>query len=291
MLHDGSTYHYHFVIKKLAEEFKSDFECLGENTENYITFSVPLKKENDNGEIITYKLKFIDSYRFMQTSLSSLVDNLFEVHDKECKKCMERKIIKINCEFAGFKNGRLNYKCKECKKSCTKVVNGKNFPTLYKFCNGYLNKFFLLLRKGIYSYEYMNSWERFDENTIPPKEACYSEFNLENITEKDYEHVKKVCETFEIKNLGEYHDLYVQCDTFLLADVFENFRNKCIEIDKLDPAHFLSAPGLAWQACLKKTKVELELLTDIDMLLWLEKELEVEFVKQYIGMLKQIINI
>ena len=184
---------------------------------------------------------------------------------------MEIKKIKVNCEFVGFKSGRLNYKCKECKKSCTKALNGKNFPTLYKFCNGDINKFFLLLRKGIYPYEYMDSWERFNENTIPPKEAFYSELNLENITDKDYEHVKKVWETFEIKNLGEYHDLYVQCDTFLLADVFENFRNKCIEIYELDPAHFLSAPGLAWQACLKKTKVELESLTDIDMLLMVEK--------------------
>ena len=85
--------------------------------------------------------------------------------------------------------------------------------------------------------------------------------------------------------------MYVQCDTFLFADVFENLRNKCIEIYKLDPAHFLSAPGLAWQACLKKTKVKLELLTDIDMLLMVEKELDVEFAKQCIGMLKQIINI
>ena len=116
-----------------------------------------------------------------------------------------KKKIKSNYEFVGFKNGRLNYKCKECKKSCTKTLNGKNFPTLYKFCNGDLNKFFLLLRKGIYPYEYMDSWERFDENTIPPKEAFYSELNLENITDKDYEHVKKVWETFEIKNLGEYY--------------------------------------------------------------------------------------
>ena len=184
-----------------------------------------------------------------------------------------KKKIRLDCEFIGFKNGRLNYKCKECKKLYTKLSNEtiKNFPALYKFCNGDLDKFFLLLRKGIYPYEYMDSWERFDENTIPPKEAFYSELNLENITDKDYEHVKKVWEAFEIKNLGEYHDLYVQCDTFLLADVFENFRNKCIEIYELDPAHFLSAPGLAWQACLKKTKVELELLTNIDMLLMVEK--------------------
>ena len=96
----------------------------------------------------------------------------------------------------------MNYTCKECKISCTKTLNGKNFPTLYKFFNGDLNKFFLLLRKGIYPYEYMDSWERFDENTIPSKGAFYSEFNLENITDKDYEHAKKVWETFEIKNLG-----------------------------------------------------------------------------------------
>ena len=117
----------------------------------------------------------------------------------------------------------------------------------------------------------MDNWEKFNETTIPPKEAFYSELNLEGISDADYEHVKKVWEAFEIKNLGEYHDLYVQCDTFLLADVFENFRNKCIEIYELDPAHFLSAPGLAWQACLKKAKVKLELLTDIDMLLMVEK--------------------
>ena len=161
---------------------------------------MPLKKENGNGEIITYKLKFIDSYRFMQTSLSNLVDNLSGVHDNECKKCMERKKITLSCKFIRFKNGRLNYKCKECKKSHTKVANEsiKNFPTLYKFCNGDLKTFFLLLRKGIYPYEYMDGWEKFSENTIPPKEAFYSELNLENITDKGYEHVKKVWETFEI---------------------------------------------------------------------------------------------
>ena len=130
-------------------------------------FSVPLKKENDNVKKVTYKLKFVDSYRFISTSLSNLVDNLSGVYDKECNRCMERKKIRLNCEFIGFKNGRLNYKCKECKKSYTKLTNEsiKNFPTLYKFSNGNLNKFFLLLRKGIYPYEYINSWERFDENT------------------------------------------------------------------------------------------------------------------------------
>ena len=127
-----------------------------------------LKKENDNSKKIKYKLKFIDSYRFMSTSLSNLADNLPGFYDKECKRCMERKKISLNCEFVGFKNGRLIYKCKECKKSQTKLANEsiKTFPTLYKFCNDDLSKFFLLLRKGIYPYEYIFSWERFDENTI-----------------------------------------------------------------------------------------------------------------------------
>ena len=91
----------------------------------------------------------------------------------------------------------------------------------------------------------MDSWERFDENKIPPKEAFYSELNLEDISDEDYAHVQKVWDVFEIKHRSEYHDLYVQSDTLLLADVFENFRDMCLEIYELDPAHFLSAPGLA----------------------------------------------
>ena len=94
---------------------------------------------------------------------------------------------------------------------------------------------------------------------------------LTDITDEDYAHVQKVFEELKLKNLGNYHDLYVQSNTLLLADVFESFRNKCIEIYELDPTHFLSAPGLSWQAALKKTGVILELLPDIDMLLMVEK--------------------
>ena len=121
----------------------------------------------------------------------------------------------------------------------------------------------------------MDSWKRFKKQSLPDKESFYSELNNEHITDEDYEHTQKVCDTFKIKNLGEYHDIYVQSDTALLADVFENFRDKWIEIDKLDPAQFLSAPGLSSKACLKKTIVELELLTDNDMLLMFEKGIKV----------------
>ena len=150
-------------------------------------------------------------------------------------------------------------------------INSKphKLPRTYKFCDGNLNKFVLLLRKGLYSYDYMDSWERFNETSLPPKKTFYSELDLD-ITDKDYLHAQKVWDVHEIKNVGEYHDLYVQTDTFMLADLYEKFRDKCIEIYGIDPSYFLSAPGLAWQACLKKTNVKLELLKDIDMLLMIE---------------------
>ena len=92
-------------------------------------------------------------------------------------------------------------------------------------------------------------------------------------------HAQKVWDVFEIKTLGEYHDLYIKIDTLLLADMFEDFRNKCLEIYELDPIYFVSAPGLAWQVCLKKTGVKLELITDNDMILMIKEGLGAEFVK------------
>ena len=115
-----------------------------------------------------------------------------------------------------------------------------------------------MLRKGVYPYEYMDSWEKFNEASLPSKKDFYSNLNMGNIDDIDYRHGNNVFKRFKLKNLGEYHDLYVQSDTLLLADVFENFRNTCLKVYELDPAHFLSLPGLAWQACLKKTNVELE---------------------------------
>ena len=129
------------------------------------------------------------------------------------------------------------------------------------------------LRKGDYPYEDMNNWEKFDKTTIPPKEAFYSKLNLKGISDADYEHTQKVWEVFEIKDCGKYHDLYAQSDTLLLADVFDNFRNMCLEIYELVPIYLVSAPGLAWQSCLKKNKVKLELLTGYDMLLIVEKRI------------------
>ena len=134
-----------------------------------------------------------------------------------------------------------------------------------------INKFILFLRKGVYPYEYMDSWERFNETSLPSKESFYSNLNMEDIDDIDYRHGNNVFNKFKLNNLGDYHDLYVQSYTLLLADVFENFRDMCLKEYELDLAHFLSLPGFAWQACLKKTNIELELLTDYDMLLMVEK--------------------
>ena len=246
------TYDTHFIINQLAIEFKSELNCIGDNIEKYITFSVPIKKEvinnNGNKKAIAHKLKFIDSYRFMQNSLSELVDYTSEIfNSKECKSCIERMKINSECSYVGFKNYRLIYKCKECKEEWKRPINQlkKKFPSTYQFCDGDLNKFVLLLTKGVYPYEYMDSWEKFHETTLPPKEAFYSNLNLQDITDKDYTHAQKVWGKFEIKRLGEYHDLYVQSDTLLLSDIFENFRNMCLSVYELDSVYFVPAPGLA----------------------------------------------
>ena len=133
-----------------------------------------------------------------------------------------------------------------------------------------MNKFIALLRKGVYPYEYMDEWNKFDEKELPVKESFYSNLMMEDISYTDHKHTNNVFRKFNLNNLGDYHDLFVKSDTLLLADVFENFRNACMNNYELDPAHFVSLPGLAWQACLKKTNVKLELITDYDMLLMIE---------------------
>ena len=290
IFHNGSTYDYHFIIKELACEFDGNFECLGENTEKYITFSVPIKKRIDNKNIdITYKIKSIDSFRFMATSLSKLVDNLTDnIHNDKCIKC------KSNLCFVRAMNEKLILRCIDCEKEYEKEFNKElveRFPNTYKFCDNDLNKFIMLLRKGVYPYEYIDGWDKFNEKIIPSKESFYSNLTLENITKTDYAHANNVFKKFNINNLGEYHDLYVRSDTLLLADVFENFRQSCLKNYELDPAHFVSLPGLAWQACLKKTNVELELLTDYDMASMVEEGIREEYVILRNVMLRLIISI
>ena len=174
---------------------------------------------------IMHEIRFIDSFKFMASSLESLVENL-------AKSCLE--------------------KLKETEKSFGDGVK-------------------LLSRKGIYPYDYMSGIKKFEERELPPKEKFFSKLNDCGISDEDYEHAKEVWEKFGIKNMGEYHDLYLKSDVLLLADVFEEFRNVCMENYSLDPAWYYTAPGLSWDALLKHSKINLELLTDADMLLMFEK--------------------
>ena len=182
--------------------------------------------------------------------------------------------MRLFLEYINFEDDLIEYKCLCSNKNYQRKFDEKSkeqvFNT-YKFSNHDNNKFVLLLRKGVYPYEYMDVWQKFNEISLSEREDFYSHLNMEDITNADYAHAKRVCKDFEINNLGEHHDLYVQSDTLLVADVFENFRNMCLEIYKLDPAKFLSATGLAWQAALKKTNIKLDLLTDIDVLLMVEE--------------------
>ena len=156
-----------------------------------------------------------------------------------------------------------------------KVINKKTlknkFPNTYYLVKDNIDKFILLLKKGVYPYEYMNDWKKFEETELPSNNEFYSNLNLRNISKEDIKHAQNVWNTFNIKNIGEYHDLYVQSDTTQLADTFEQFRTVCLKEYKLDPAYFCTTPGLAIEACLKLTHVKLELLTDIDMVLMCEK--------------------
>ena len=126
------------------------------------------------------------------------------------------------------------------------------------------------MARKLYPYDYMDSFNKFNEK-LPTKEDFYSKMNNEHITDKDYQHVHTVWETFMLKTMGYYHDLYLESDILLLADVFENFRRTCLEFYKLDPCHYFTSPGLSWDAMLKMTDIKLELMVDIDMFQFIEK--------------------
>ena len=227
VFHNLSGYDSHLFIKNLGYT-DGNIDCIPNNEEKYISFTkntVTGSYTNKEGKTkpIKHKIRFIDSFKFMSTSLDNLVNNLPDDAFNNLEGC--------------YKGEKLS------------LVKGK----------------------GVYPYEYMDSLERLDETKLPPKEAFYSKLTGEGISNEDYERAKKVWKVFGMKTLQDYHDLYNVTDVLLLADVYENFRNICLNNYNLDPAHYFTAPGLAWDACLKMTNVELELLSDIDMLLMIEK--------------------
>ena len=134
-----------------------------------------------------------------------------------------------------------------------------NFKHTKKYFQG--QQLDLITEKGTYSYDYMNKFEKFEDKSLPPIEEFYSKLTDKKLDEEDYKHALNVWDKFNIKNMGEYHDIYMKSDVLMLADVFESFRDVCMKIYQLDPCHYYTAPGLPWDAMLKMTKVKLELLT------------------------------
>ena len=132
-------------------------------------------------------------------------------------------------------------------------------------------KLALMKEKGLYPYDYMDSEAKFAERHLPARKDFYSILTDEEISESDYAHAQKVWEVFEIENMGQYHDLYLKSDVLLLADIFQNFREICLHIYGLDPAHYVSSPGLSWDGMQKMTGVSLDLISDVEMQNFIEK--------------------
>ena len=226
IFHNLQGYDAHLFIKQLYR-LEGKLDCIPSTDEKYISFSKTIKvgeyKDYTGLTLdVNFEIRFIDSFKFLQTSLANLVSNL-QPDDFHITKH----------EF----------------KSNTS----------------------LLTRKGVYPYDYVSSFDKLSEKQLPPKEEFYSKLNDEDITDDDYQHAIRVWNTFGCKTMRDYHDLYLKSDVLLLADVFENFRKTCLKHYNLDPAHYFTSPGLAWDACLKETGQQLQLLHDYDMLMMFEQ--------------------
>ena len=224
VFHNLKGYDSHFIMQEIGDIVKKNVYFDKEGNKHEMSINViPCNMEKYMAFMLGQYLVFIDSFRFMSSSLSNLVNNLPA----------------------------------EAFKYTGQVFQGEQLS--------------LMTKKGVYPYDYMNSFEKFEDSRLPKKEDFFSIMNNEHITDEEYQHAQTVWKTFNLKTMGEYHNLYLKSDILLLTDVFENFRKACQQYYELDPAHYFSAPGLSWDAMLKMTKTELELMSDVDMFQFIEK--------------------
>ncbi len=243
LFHNLEGYDAHLFVKSLGLE-EGDIKCIPKTDEKYISFSKNVPMEtivSDNGKkkTICLEMRFIDSLKFTLKSLDALVKTLGE---DQFKTLTSQMIPQIPKETADGKKKHDRIKSLE-----------------------------LLKRKGVFPYEYMTDFSKLSETSLPPKEAFYSQLNESGISDKDYDHAKKVWSTFNCKTMRDYHDLYLKTDVLLLADVMTEFRKTCKKTYGLDALHYYTSPGLAWDAMLKYTEIELDLISDSDMYLMIEK--------------------
>jgi len=201
--HKLSGYDVHLFVKNL----KGNSDCILNNEEKYISFSRSIYGDEKK---FKYKIRFIDSYKFMDSNLDKLANNQNENQ---------------------FKHIRQTFNDEQCR---------------------------LSTRKGVYPYDYIDCLDKLDEKQLPPK-AFYSRLYDSDITDEDYEHAQNVWKRFDIQTMRDYHNLCLKTDVLLLSDVFEGFRTVCLESYDLDPCWYYTAPGSAFHALLKESKVQLEL--------------------------------
>ena len=234
-----------------------------------------IKPGNLKIPVIFHNLQGYDSHFIMQ-QIGEIAKN-YVYKDKEGKE----QHLKINAipnnmeKYMDFMLGNhLNFidSFQFMSSSLDKLVSNlpkEAFEYTSEECTG--KKLSLMSQKGVYPYDFMDSFEKFDQTELPTREQFYSILNDQHITNGEYDHARNVWKTFNINTMGDYHDLYLKSDVLLLADVFESFRKTCLQYYKLDPCHYFTSPGLSWDAMLKMTNITLELMIDVDMYQFIEK--------------------
>ena len=285
VFHNLKGYDSHLIMQHLGE-LDAEVTCIPNNMEKYISFTVADRyeakhskrktsegekeeEEEPEGEEDEPEEEEEDEPEEEEEEPEEEEDEP-EEEPKGQKKGNKKKVSKVlNFRFIdslAFMNSSLENLVQNLKASGL-----ENFKNLRRRFGNDQTTLDLITRKGVYPYDYINSLDRFKERQLPAKEEFYNKLNDEHISDEDYSHAVKVWDHFHMRNLGKYHDLYLETDVLLLADVFEHFRDTCLSSYSLDPCHYFTAPGLSWDACLKKSGVKLELLTDMNMHLMIEK--------------------
>ena len=274
VFHNLKGYDSHFIMQEIGDIVKKNEYIDKEGKKHEMKINViPCNMEKYLAFMLGQHLVFIDSFQFMSSSLENLVKNITKCG--KCDACNPGNCIKriVDSEDHIMQH-KTSFSCGECincknsSKSCMKLNHGNLIYTSKEFEGEQLS---LMTKKGVYPYDYMNSFKKFEDSRLPKKEDFFSIMNNEHITDEEYQHAQNVWNEFGLSSMGEYHDLYLKSDILLLADVFENFRKTCQEYYELDPAHYFTSPGLSWDAMLKRTETELELISDVDMFLFIEK--------------------
>jgi alkyl hydroperoxide reductase subunit AhpC len=243
-IHNLKGYDSHLFVSALFKygyqhKTSNNVSCIPNNEEKYISFSKNIQvgeytdKKTNKIKPVMYEIRFLDSIAFMNTSIESLANNLKDGCNNEVEKL--RKV---------FKN------------------------TSKHFTND--DQFIMMTEKGVYPYDYINTFDRMTENNLPPIQKFYSKLNNSRCSKEDYMTAKKVWGTFNCQTFLDYHNIYLVSDVLLLMDIWENFREVCYNMYNLDCEYYYTAPGLSFDAMLKYTKQELELITDLDMYLFVE---------------------